>query len=249
MMAQDTCLLIDNSNTRTKFALGTADGVGEVRILPTAELTAGGIRELLADWSFGRACACSVVPSCREVIAAALDGISLRWVEAASESAVDFLSYPGVATLGADRVANALAAVALAPLPLVAVDLGTATTFEVVVQGDGRPRFAGGIIAPGYQPFAACLPASTAQLPPVVWRSGGPCIGRNTREAMTAGVVAGYAGMLDSLLAGIEREIGEPVHVLFTGGDAAAFAPLLHHAVTVVPGLTLQGLARAAGLP
>lgn len=248
-MAQDTCLLIDNSNTRTKFALGTAAGVGEVRILPTAALTVGGIRDVLGDWAYHRACACSVVPACRDTIAAALDGIPLHWVEAVSEPAVDFLSYPGAATLGADRVANALAAVALVPLPLVAVDLGTATTFEVLVQGEGRPRFAGGIIAPGYQSFAACLPSHTAQLPSVVWQAGGPYVGRNTQEAMSAGVVAGYAGMLDSLLAGIEREIGEPAHVLFTGGDAAAFAPLLRHAVTVVPGLTLQGLARAAGLP
>ncbi len=247
-MSTDICLLIDNSNTRTKFALGTRTGVGEIRILPTRDLTVEGIRQLLAGWCFNRVCCCSVVPEAGGVISAALERYPLQWVKAASVKDVDFSCYPGIATLGADRVVNVLAAVSLVPLPLVAVDMGTATTFDVVVQGSSGPQFTGGVIAPGYKSFAACLPSSTAQLPEVVWNADAPFVGRNTSEAMSAGVVAGYAGMLDSLLDGIEREVGEVLHVVLTGGDAAAFAPLLRHSSKVCPGLTLQGLAIAAGL-
>ena len=161
---------------------------------------------------------------------------------------LDFSAYPGVSTLGADRVANALAAVAHAPLPLVAVDMGTATTFEVVVQGSSVPCFAGGIIAPGFKSCAACLPANTALLPAVDASAPARFIGRSTREAMSAGVVAGYAGMLDALLDGIENELGESVSAVLTGGDAALFAPLMRHRGKCVASLTLQGLARWSGL-
>ncbi|MBR5195919.1 MAG: type III pantothenate kinase [Akkermansia sp.] len=246
MKKLDTCLLIDNSNSRTKFALSTADGIGAPRILPTEELAAPAIRTLLADWCFGRVYACSVVPAAREIISDALAEYPVRWLTHDSVSLVDFSAYPGVSTLGADRIANALAAVAHAPLPLVAVDMGTATTFEVVVQGGGAPIFVGGIITPGFKSFAACLPANTAMLPAV--ESGAPShfIGRSTREAMSAGVVAGYAGLLDSLLDGIENELGESVSVVFTGGDASLFAPLMRHRGKCVASLTLQGLARWA---
>lgn len=242
-MKQDTCLLIDNSNSRTKFALAEAGCIGSPRILSTGGLTASAIRELLADWSFSRVYACSVVPAAREILSEALVEYPVNWLTADSVSQVDFAAYPGVSTLGADRVANALAAVAHAPLPLVAVDMGTATTFEVVVQGGALPRFAGGIITPGFKSFAACLPANTALLPAV--DAGAPVhiIGQTTREAMSAGVVAGYAGMLDSLLDGIENELGEHVSVVLTGGDAALFAPLLRHQSKCVETLTLQGLA------
>ena len=247
-MKISACLLIDNSNTRTKFALATGGEVSGLRVLPTSELSIEGIHLLLTGWCFERVCCSSVVPQALEIIAEALKDYPLRVVHAGIDSGVDFSTYAGAATLGADRVVNALAAVRLVELPLVAVDMGTATTFEVVVQGTGLPRFAGGIITPGFQSFATCLPSCTAQLPEVIRDTSAPFIGRNTHEAMSAGVVAGYAGMLDSLLDGIEKELGEEVNIVLTGGDAAFFAPLLRHSVVMVPDLTIQGLAIAAGM-
>lgn len=242
-MKPDTWLLIDNSNSRTKFALCTGDCIGSPRILPTAELSSPAIRALLADWCFSRVYACSVVPAARNVIMDALAEYSVNWLSPDTAPGVDFSTYPGVTTLGADRIANALAAVTHAPLPLVAVDMGTATTFEVVVQGGAVPCFAGGIITPGFKSFAACLPANTALLPEVDSAPSARFIGRTTREAMSAGVVAGYAGMLDSLLDGIENELGKSVSVVLTGGDAPTFAPMLRHRCVCVGALTLQGLA------
>lgn len=247
-MRTGACLLIDNSNTRTKFALAMGGKVSELRVLPTGELSMESICQLLAGWCFEQVCCSSVVPQTLEIIKDALKDYPLRVVHAGIDCGVNFSTYAGAATLGADRVVNALAAVRLVELPLVAVDMGTATTFEVVVQGEGGPRFAGGIITPGFQSFAACLPSCTAQLPEVIRDTGAPFIGRDTHEAMSAGVVTGYAGMLDSLLEGIEKELGKAVNIVLTGGDAAFFAPLLRHPSLLVPDLTIQGLAIAAGV-
>ena len=248
MKAVDVCLLVDNSNTRTKFALGSRNGIDCIRMLPTRELTAESVWGLLSGWRFNRVCICSVVPAAMQILLEIFKDYPCLRVRNVGISSVDFSAYPGFSTLGEDRIVNALAAVDLAPLPVVAVDMGTATTFEVVVQGDKCPSFAGGVIAPGYKSYASCLSSHTAQLPALKMTVVGSVIGKTTQEAMAAGVVAGYAGMLDSLLDGIEHELGESVHVVLTGGDAAFFEPMLRHSCRLVADLTLRGLARAAGL-
>lgn len=249
MNVVDTCLLVDNSNSRTKFALGTATGVGEVRILPTGELTEFSIGELVADWEFNRVCLCSVVPAAGGIIMNALKKYPLSAVGPESSGLVDFSHYTGKATLGADRIANSLAASQFVPLPLVAVDAGTATTLDVVTRESSGTRFAGGMIVPGFKAFAECLPRCTAQLPCPRAMADAPAIGRTTQEALSAGVYRGYAGMIDALINDIEAELAESVHVVLTGGDAEMLAPLLRRPCRIVPGLTLCGIALAAGLP
>ena len=245
-MKADPCLLIDNSNTRTKFMLCGAGGETELRVLPTAEISEESLLALLDGWSFQRVVLCSVVPWAAAVITSVMKEAELIRVQTAGVSEVDFTAYPGCATLGADRVANVLAAVRYASLPLVAIDTGTATTFDVVVQGPAGPMFAGGIIAPGLSAVAGCLPRCTAQLPFVNLNIRGPVIGRNTEEAMSSAVCVGYPGMIDSLLDAIETELGERVHVIITGGDAQMLVPAMRHKGILVPSLTLEGIACAA---
>lgn len=245
-MNSEPCLLIDNSNTRTKFMLCGGGGEPELRVLPTAEISEESLRALLSDWPFRRVVLCSVVPWAAEQISSFMKGVELIRVHPENVTEVDFTGYPGCAALGADRVANVLAAVRYAPLPLVAVDMGTATTLDVVVQGAAGPKFAGGIIAPGLSAVAGCLPRCTAQLPSVNLNIEGPVIGRNTEEAMASAVCVGYPGMMDSLLDAIESELGERVHVIITGGDAPRIAPVMRHMSTLVPSLTLEGIAQVA---
>ena len=221
-------------------------GEPELRVLSTAEISAESLRSILADWSFLRVVLCSVVPWAAEVISSFMKGLELVQVNAENVKDVDFSGYPGCATLGADRVANVLAAVCYAPLPLVAVDMGTATTLDVVVQGAEGPKFAGGMIAPGLSAVAGCLSRCTAQLSSVNLNIESPVIGRNTEEAMASAVCVGYPGMMDSLLDAIQSELGERVHVIVTGGDAARLAPAMRHKCTLVPSLTLEGIARVA---
>lgn len=249
MKTPKVCLLVDNSNTRTKFALGSINGVGMPRMLPTKNLSENLITELVRDWRFDCVCLCSVVPEAGEVISKALGAYPLLVVNPdMAAGMLDFSCYPGVATLGADRIANSIAAQRYTPYPLVAVDMGTATTFDVVLNGDKQARFAGGVIAPGFKAFAECLPRATAQLPQPDLLPHAPIIGRNTQEALSAGVCRGYAGLVDSLLDNIEQELGEPVHVILTGGDAEIIAPLLKRRCCIVPALTLHGIAMVAGV-
>lgn len=248
MNRDDSCLLVDNSNTRTKFALCEGGELSEIRVLPTADISALTVQNILRGWSFARVCLCSVVPWAGECLRAALQGYPLAHVKPEVSSLVDFSSYPGVATLGADRVANVLAAVAISPLPVVAVDLGTATTLDVVTGTESHPVFRGGMIAPGYAAVAAALDSRTAQLPAISELAGSGVIGQDTRQAMSAAVRVGYPGMIDALLDAVEAELGVRIHVILTGGDAEVVSCLMRRKCRIEPRLTLQGIALAAGL-
>lgn len=240
-------LLVDNSNTRTKFALaaGGQSGFSCVRTLATAEISCAAVKHLLRDWEYGRVCICSVVPAARKILHEAFYGTPVIWVR--TELAPDlFAGYPGVETLGGDRVANVLAVAATSPLPTVVVDMGTAVTFDVVRAG---PRFAGGIIAPGLRMMADALHGCTAQLP-IVDVEGMPAvnIGGTTEEAMRSGVWLAFCGMVRETLRAIAQELGTRPHAVATGGNAAAAAACIRELDCVDELLTLRGIARAAAL-
>ena len=242
------CLLVDNSNTRTKFALWSPEKEMEVRIVPTAELSLIRLADLLRDWCFDEVYIWSVVPQVAALVAQACADAKVHYINYQSSTAVDFSGYRGVETLGADRVADVLGAVQQLERPLVAVDLGTATTYDVVCDKDGTPVFKGGLIAPGIASMAASLQARTAQLPLVTDWQREVIIGQDTQEAMGAALRIGYPAMVDAILDSIERELGEKINVVLTGGDAAAIAPLLRRSCKIDPLLTLRGIAFAAGI-
>lgn len=240
-------LLVDNSNTRTKFALSAAGGALcdslEVRCLPTRGMEAQSIAGLLSGWRYGRVCISSVVEGSRAALREAFAGTPLSWVDAGMGGAL-FSGYAGAASLGADRVANVLAAVEYGRFPVVAVDMGTAVTFDVVERG---PRFLGGIIAPGRRMMADAMHAQTSLLPQIRPVSAAPrCIGGDTAQAMQAGVRLAFAGMLERAMRGIAAELGAKPFFIATGGDSS-------WAAQCVPGfdardefLTLRGIALAA---
>jgi type III pantothenate kinase len=150
--------------------------------------------------------------------------------------------------VGPDRLLNALAVSRLYGTPAVAVDLGTATTFDCVA-GDGA--FVGGAIAPGVELGLDALAARTAKLPRVELRTPDRAIGRDTVGAIQSGAVLGYQSLVAGLLARIRRELAdmadvEPsaVHVVLTGGySAASWASTLDGVEAIDPELTLKGLA------
>lgn len=238
-------LLVDNSNTRTKFVLASPGGVHDVRIMPTAEIEVSAVRALTADWQFGRVCMASVVPQTAELIETAFERQNVIRLKNAGFLKVDFSQYAGISTLGEDRMANALGLAECFPMPSVAVDMGTATTFDVVVAGGATPVFRGGIISPGLAAFASCLHQQTAQLPELTSWKGSSSIGCSTVEAMASAVRIGYPAMIDAMLDAIEQELKMPPQIVLTGGDAPALAPLLHHSCEIDPLLTIRGLASA----
>jgi type III pantothenate kinase len=143
--------------------------------------------------------------------------------------------------VGADRIVNAVAAVARYGTPIIVLDFGTATTFDVVSR-DGE--YLGGVIAPGLAISAEALFERAARLHRVDLRRPPRVIGRTTEQSLQAGLFLGYASLVEGLVARIREELGEPAKVIATGGLAASFAPAVGCFDAVDPGLTLEGLRR-----
>jgi type III pantothenate kinase len=141
--------------------------------------------------------------------------------------------------VGADRLLNTLAAHQIYGGPLVVVDFGTATTFDVVDQ-DGA--FIGGIIAPGVNLSIEALHQAAARLPRIAIGRPQVVIGRSTVPAMRSGIFWGYVGMIEGLVARIRNELGQPMKVIATGGLAPLFAEGTTIFETIDPDLTLEGL-------
>ncbi len=148
-------------------------------------------------------------------------------------------SYDNPSEIGADRVADAVAARALYGSPVIVVDFGTATNLEVV---DGQGRFVGGIIAPGLETSAAALFSHATKLPTIDLVDPGSAIGKNTVHAMQSGIVYGEADRVDGFVRRVFAELGYEAPVVATGGLATTMAPLCETVTHVNPELTLEGL-------
>ena len=141
--------------------------------------------------------------------------------------------------LGADRIVNAAAAVHLYGAPVIVVDFGTATTFDVV---DAQGRYLGGAIAPGVGISAEALFERAARLPRVELRRPPAAVGRSTAESIQSGIIFGFAGQVDGLVRRLMRELDGPARVVATGGLAELIAPECETVEEVNPLLTLEGL-------
>jgi len=147
--------------------------------------------------------------------------------------------YDNPREVGADRIANAIAAYAQYGGPTIVVDFGTATTFTAV-SADGD--FLGGAIAPGIGISVDALAAHADQLRRVELTLPPSVIGRNTIAAMQSGILYGFAGQVDGLVERMRRELGERTTVVATGGFAELIAPAARSIAHVDPLLTLEGL-------
>jgi len=142
--------------------------------------------------------------------------------------------------LGADRIVNAVAAIALYKVPLLVIDFGTATTFDVV-DADGTYR--GGAIAPGVNLSLRALHMAAAKLPSVAVARPAKVIATGTVSAIQTGVYWGYVGLVEGLISRIKEEFGAPMTVIATGGLASLMAGAIPAIEKVDPDLILRGLA------
>jgi len=141
--------------------------------------------------------------------------------------------------VGADRIVNGVAAFAAYGGPVIVVDFGTATTFDVITR---RGEYRGGVICPGIGISADALFQRAARLPRVDVRNPGRVVGRSTVESMQSGLYFGYGAMCEGLIARIRVELGEPARVVATGGLAETLAAEIPSIEAVDPVLTLTGL-------
>jgi type III pantothenate kinase len=233
-------LLIDVSNSFTKFAFASAAKLGATRRIETARLNATMITKLFRQRPVDHVVVSSVVPKKNAVIRRAAKRQTTLFVSARCQLGVG-VDYPQPSTIGADRLANAAAVTALYGCPAVVVDFGTAVTFDVV---SAEHCYIGGVIAPGLESMTSYLYRRTALLPKLVLSEPRRAVGRSTKGAMMSGAIFGYRGLVKEILAKIGAEaFGEKkARVIATGGYARLIAAHLPEIDAVHPHLTLEGL-------
>lgn len=244
------CLDVGNTHAHWGVLAGrevTAEGK-----FATAQLRENGhavLRQILStQTAVCGAAFCSVVPTVSGPVTSALSSLGLRPHHLRHDTVRGLgFDYPSPAEVGQDRLANCIGAQLLVGAPAVVIDMGTATTFDILTERG----YAGGIIAPGVQLMTRYLHEQTALLPALDPADllGGAAIGQSTVEAMKTGCAIGFAGMIGALLESVLAELmrrGVPSPaVLATGGTAAFLPATWEKRIRWEPHITLHGLAES----
>lgn len=143
------------------------------------------------------------------------------------------------AQLGSDLVVDAVAGITEYPLPLIIIDMGTATTFSLI---DEKKRYLGGVIMTGMSVSTEALVSRTSQLPRIAFEAPKHIIGKNTIDCMKSGIMYSTACALDGMIERIEEEIGHKCTVVATGGLAGTVTPLCKKEIILDDDLLLKGL-------
>jgi len=206
-------------------------GISSLALLGLRGITASGIGQVVIS---------SVVPPLHPV----LDGwlrsyfqVEPFWIEPGIKTGLKVL-LDNPLELGADRIVNAVAGLELYGAPLIAVDFGTATTFDIINE---RREYLGGIISPGLKISAEALFQRASRLPRVELAEPERLVGKSTVQAMQSGLFYGYVGLVDGILARLlEAHPGSTV--VATGGLAQVIAPASRYIEHIATDLTLEGL-------
>jgi type III pantothenate kinase len=232
-------LVIDISNSFTKLAVASRGRLGRVHRVPTRELTVARVKEETSALRFDAVVLSSVVPR-RSVAVHRAVRVPLVEINHLAPLGIG-IDYPQPASIGADRLANAVACAALHGTPAIVVDFGTAVTFDVISEDN---RYLGGVIAPGLSAMTEYLHSRTALLPRIELREPRRAVGKSTLEAMLSGAVIGYRGLIREIVSRVSDEAfpERTPKVVATGGDAKLIAQRVPLFTAVDPLLTLHGL-------
>jgi type III pantothenate kinase len=239
-------LAVDAGNTETVFGLYDGPELGDRwRIATEAQRTGDELGALLSRFldlsALDGICLSSSVPR----LIREYEQVAERWAKAPL-----LVLGPGVATglalhyddpreLGPDRIANSVAARERFGAPVIVVDFGTSTNFDIVgPDGD----FVGGVLAPGIETSMEALFSRAARLVKVDYAEPPQVIGKTTEQALRSGLVYGFAGQVDGIVEAIRRELGVEAKAVATGGLADLIAPHSRTVSAVEPFLTLDGL-------
>ena len=242
-------LAVDVGNSETVIGLFRGSDLAGFWRLTSRRLTADeamlllhALRTQVGGWPAATASVlCSVAPQLTSAWQAALQrvlGQPPLEVNAASAQSLR-IRYRDKSAVGADRIANALAARKHYGTPAIVVDLGTATTFDCVSRSG---EYLGGVIAPGVVTSSEELFRRAARLGRVELRRPPRALGRSTEESLQSGVLYGAAGLVDALVRRLALEMKGTPHVIATGGLASTIAPECETINVVDESLTLKGM-------
>lgn len=244
-------LALDVGNTQSVFGLFQGETLlADWRLATRAEATADELGTLLhallergghEPRRIEGVVVASVVPDLNETVATMARrylGREALFVGPGTRSGMAIL-YENPHEVGADRIVNAVAARSRHGAPVIVVDFGTATTFDVVAPGG---EYLGGVIAPGPRIAAEALFERAARLHRVSLERPERVIGRTTEQSLKSGLYHGYADLVLGLIRRIRAELGQEAPVVATGGLAAIYARELDLVAAIEPHLTLEGL-------
>lgn len=243
-MAIKDGIVLNIGNTHTQMARCSNGQLGTVQRLATQEFLDAGTRTgLLFDQPELPILCASVVPHVALCLRERWPERSLTFLDASLVKELTLQVAPE--TIGADRLANALAALELLKPPYLVIDCGTAIS-TIAVDGDKNIR--GGTIMPGRRLLRLALHEHTAQLPDVKLQDECPAaIGNNTEAAILAGVDLGVIGAVQFIIENSRAELNAPeCPVIVTGGDAPYFLSNIPNLMSAPVNFTLRGLARLA---
>ena len=239
-------LAVDAGNTQTVFGLyHDAELLEHWRVATEAQRTADELGALIGRFvdleQVDGVCLSSTVPA----LVREYEGFAERWAKAPI-----LVVGPGVRMgipikhdapreIGPDRLVNAVAALERYGAPCIVVDFGTSTNFDVV---SPEGEYVGGVLAPGIEVSMEALIARAARLLKVDFVEPPAAIGKTTATALQSGVVYGFAGQVDGIVAAIREELGVEAQVIATGGLAALIAPHSKTIGHIDQMLTLEGL-------
>jgi len=240
-------LAIDVGNTQTVFGLLEADRlVEQFRVATEPRHTADELAVLLRAFVDLETLDGIALSSTVPVLVREYEGFAERW------AGCDLLVLgPGVSTgipvryddpreVGPDRIANAVAARERHGYPVIVVDFGTSTNFDIV---SAAGEYLGGVLAPGIEISMDALFARAARLLKVPFEAPPNVIGKTTTQGLQSGLVYGFAGQVDGIVGRIREEMAAPeALVVATGGLAGLIAPHTTTIGSIDPELTLQGL-------
>jgi len=166
-------------------------------------------------------------------------GHSPRWVNAKSYAQMP-IRILNPSELGADRIVNAVAAYHKYQTSLIIIDFGTATTFDAISQ---KGEYLGGAISPGIAISSEALFLKASKLPRIeIFEPPEHVIGKDTGQSLKAGIIYGYAGLVDGIVKRMKTEMGSKPKIVATGGLATLIRHVSETIETIEPDLTLEGL-------
>lgn len=243
-----TLLVVDVGNSSTVLGLYRRGRIQRTRRLPTAEIGprrfTRAARDLLQSVVPDGGAWASVVPHVNAVLEKSLKSLcrdSVVGVQHELNLGAP-ITYPDPAAMGPDRLANLAGTVARYPLPAIVVDIGTATTFDII---RARKGYVGGVIAPGPDLMLDYLADRTALLPHIELHPVRSPVGRSTTQAMQLGALHGYRGMVKEIVQQLLKKLpAAKVTLCATGGYAAWVLRGMELPFVYDRDLTLYGIAR-----